>query len=251
MPADPARSEVTVRLCAVSAHPVRPEQPAPPGPRRGPVTRGRGDEGAAPDRRTEVVWALALLLVTAIGGLCFAHGSAPSWLDTMVPAALTSGRHSVLTDVTWLRYPQVVVAGSVVLAVVAFPRDRMRSLVCLVGPPLALATTELAIKPAVGRTLGAGFSYPSGSTVGAAALGVAAVLAAPAAWRGRTVVVASLYGLWMALAVVSLQWHYPTDAAAGLAYGCGVMLLLDAAVMTITEVLARHGLGRRHAPGPG
>ena len=88
-------------------------------------------------------------------------------------------------------------------------------------------TSELVIKPWVGRTLGGGFSYPSGSTVGASALGTALVLAVPVRRRTVAVVAASAYALWMAVAVVSLQWHYPTDAAAGLAYGTGVVLLLD------------------------
>lgn len=166
-------------------------------------------------------------------------------LDTVVPTFLTSDHHSFLTDVTSLRYPQVMVVASAVLAVVAFPRDRVRSLVCLVGPPAALVTTELLVKPLVGRTLGSGLSYPSGSTVGAAALGVAAVLAVPAAWRRATVVVATVYGLWMALAVISLQWHYPTDAAAGLAYGCGFVLLVDVAARSVAVPLCRLGIGRR------
>jgi membrane-associated phospholipid phosphatase len=213
------------------------------------VTAQPGAGASSPARQVELAWAVGLLFLTVIGGVCLAHNSSPTWLDTLVPSALTSGHRSALTDVTWLRYPSVVVAASVVLAAVAFPRDRVRSLVCLVGPALALATTELVFKPAVGRTLGGGLSYPSGSTAGAAALGVAAVLAVPAAWRRRTVVVAVVYGLWMSLAVMSLQWHYPTDAAAGLAYGCGVMLLLDTAALSGAEALRRRTVLRRQGTG--
>jgi membrane-associated phospholipid phosphatase len=213
-------------------------------------TSGHGSAGVgSPDRRHELVWALCLLVLTAVGGLAVAHGSNSSWLDTLAPGLLTSGHHSVLTDVTSLRYPQVVVVASVILAVVAWPRDRIRSLVCLVGPPAALVTTEWVVKPLVGRTLGSGLSYPSGSTVGAAALGVAAVLAVPAAWRRGTVVVAVVYGLWMALAVVSLQWHYPTDAVAGLAYGCGVVLLVDVVVRSAAGILLRPPIGQRAGGG--
>ena len=182
---------------------------------------------------------LALLVLTAIGGLYVAHGNAPTSLDTLVPGFLRSGHHSPLTDVTSLRYPGVVVAGSVLLALVAAPRDRVRSLVCLIGPPLALVTAELVIKPLVDRTLGSGLSYPSGSTVGAAALGTAAVLAVPARWRRPTIVLASIYGVWMAVAVTSLQWHYPTDALAGLTYGCGVVLVVDWAARCGSAALRR------------
>jgi hypothetical protein len=53
------------------------------------------------------------------------------------------------------------------------------------------------------------------------------VLASPARWRAVTVVVGSVFALWMALAVIALQWHLPTDALAGLAYGVGVVLVVD------------------------
>ncbi len=101
-------------------------------------------------------------------------------------------------------------------------------------------TSELVIKPWVGRTLGGGLSYPSGSTVGASALGTALVLAVPVRRRTVAVVAASAYALWMAVAVVSLQWHYPTDAAAGLAYGTGVVLLLDGVACRVVDVIGRH-----------
>ncbi len=206
--------------------------------------RGRGDEG----RRTELIAGLVLLAITAIGGVYVAHGSAPSSLDSLVPGFLSSGHRSLLTNVTSLRYPGVIVGGAVILALVAAPRDRTRSLVCLIGPPLALLTSELVIKPLVDRTLGSGLSYPSGSTVGAAALGAAAVLAVPDRWRRLTIVLASIYGVWMAVAVTSLQWHYPTDALAGLAYGCGVVLVVDWAAQCGSEALRRAKSARQMAP---
>jgi undecaprenyl-diphosphatase len=151
-------------------------------------------------------------------------------------------------DMTTLHHPWVIVAGSVVAAAVAFAQDRPRGLACLVGPPLALVLCELVFKPAVGRTLGGSLSYPSGSTVGAAALATAAVLATPARWRALTAVLGAVYAIWMAVAVVALRWHYPTDALAGLAFGCGFVLLVDAASWLVFERLGgtqgwRSGLG--------
>jgi membrane-associated phospholipid phosphatase len=192
------------------------------------------------DSRVEIAAAIVLLAATGVGGVCFAHGTRPSWLDTWFPSFIGSGHRSVLTDVTALRYPLVIVIGAVGVAAIAFPRDRLRALACLVGPPLALVTSELVIKPWVGRTLGGGLSYPSGSTVGASALGTALVLAVPVRRRTVAVVAASAYALWMAVAVVSLQWHYPTDAAAGLAYGTGVVLLLDGVACRVVDVIGRH-----------
>jgi membrane-associated phospholipid phosphatase len=191
-----------------------------------------------------------LLVATAIGGVCLAHGSDPSSLDTWLPSFIGSGHRSLLTDVTWLRYPVVIVLGAVVIAAVAFPRDRTRAVACLLGPPLALLTSELVIKPWVGRTLGGGLSYPSGSTVGASALGVALVLAVPARRRTVTVVAATAYALWMAIAVVSLQWHYPTDAAAGLAYGAGAVLLLDGGAWLVVDRIRPPTLRRRLGEDP-
>ena len=90
------------------------------------------------------------------------------------------------------------------------------------------------------------YSYPSGSTVGAAALSTAAVLATTIRWRWATVVVASVVSLWMWAAVVVLHWHYPTDALAGLAYGVGVVLVTDAAAWMVLP--ARAGGSRRRRP---
>jgi membrane-associated phospholipid phosphatase len=61
----------------------------------------------------------------------------------------------------------------------------------------------------------------------------------------------------MALAVVALQWHYPTDALAGLAYGAGVVLVVDGAARVVADRrrALRPGRGRVRAreepPEPG
>ena len=93
-------------------------------------------------------------------------------------------------------------------------------------------------------------SFPSGSAAGAAAVAAAVALAVPVGWRTATVAVGSVYALFMAVAVVSLQWHYPTDTLAGLAYGTGVVLLVDVAVSTLGGMV-RTRAGRRSTPSPG
>ena len=95
----------------------------------------------------------------------------------------------------------------------------------------------MVAKPLVGRTLGGGLSYPSGSTVGAAALACAVVLATPPAFRTVSVVLGSLYAFWMTLAVVAAGWHYPTDAFAGLALGVGTVLLADGLFRRIADAV--------------
>jgi membrane-associated phospholipid phosphatase len=176
---------------------------------------------------TEIVVGAVLVALVALGGLYFrwrpASGMVDGWFFDLFP----STKNGAFTAVTALRQPWFVIAGSVVTCAVTVARDLPRALACLVGPPIALVVAELVAKPSVGRMLGGNFSYPSGSTVGAAGLVCALVLATPAAYRIVSVVVGSLYAGWMTLAVVAVGWHYPTDAFAGLALGVGTVLLAD------------------------
>jgi membrane-associated phospholipid phosphatase len=193
-----------------------------------------------------------LLAMAAVGGLYFAiwptSGRIDLWLGYVIPPS-----HSHwLSSVTWLRYPAVIMAGSAVCAVLCFRRDRSRSCACLVAPPMALVLCELVAKPLVGRTLGGSLSYPSGSTVGAAALATAMVLAAPTRWRLVSLIVAGAYVVWMAVAVVSLQWHYPTDAVGGLAFGAGVVLVVDGLLHRVFARAPGHdGAGTTPSPPMG
>jgi membrane-associated phospholipid phosphatase len=181
------------------------------------------------DAVTEVVLGAILVGLTAAGGLWFALRPAAGTVDGWLFDLVGDSRSRWFIDMTTLRYPWVIVVGAMVAAAVTFPRDRPRSLACLAGPPLALLACELVAKPMVGRTLGGTLSYPSGSTVGAAALGAVVVLATPARWRLLAVIAGATYAIWIAVAVVALRWHYPTDAIAGLAFGVGVVVLVDGA----------------------
>jgi membrane-associated phospholipid phosphatase len=189
-----------------------------------------------------------LLVVVALEGLYLAirpaSGLVDGWFLDLVPGS--SG--SWLTDVTWLRFPVVVVIGAVIAAAVTLPRDRARALACLIGPPAALLAAELVVKPLVGRTLGGALSYPSGTTVGAAALATAAVLATPARGRVVAIVVGTVFALWMAVAVVALRWHLPTDAVAGLLFGVGAVLVVDGLTFQGLDFL--HRRGRPKVAGP-
>ena len=195
---------------------------------------------------TEMTVGIVLVALVLAGGLYFAFRPRPVVIDGWFSFLATSAKGTWFTSVTVLRYPVVIVVGAVVTALISLPRDRPWALACLLGPCLALATSELLLKPGVGRTIGGAYSYPSGSTVGAAALAVAAVLAVPKGWRMATGVVASVYALWMALAVVAMQWHLATDSIAGLAYGVGVVLIVDAAI----GMVARRRRRRSATPAP-
>lgn len=192
-----------------------------------------------------------LLVLTAVGGLALARGTDPSLADRWVPAFTGFLRSSRLTDVTVLRYPQVIVLGSALIALAVVTRDPWRALSCFIGPPLALLTCESIVKPLVGRTLGSGLSYPSGSTVGAAALMTALVLATPSRWRPYSIGVGVAYVVWMCEAVLALQWHYPTDAVAGVAFGTGVVLVVDVALLTVRDRVRSRQVQGGSAPSRG
>lgn len=218
-----------------------------------------GDDGAAPvtssssvrvrdepagNRRDkvatiELIVASSLVLATLLGGAYVAVRPGSVAVDGWFLRVIAGSDSSIFTDATSLRYPAVVIVGSIVACGVTVRRDRPRAVACLIGPPLALLTCELMIKPLVGRTLGGAFSYPSGSTAGAAALAAAAVLATPARWRVATVAVGMAYALWMTLAVIALRLHYPTDALAGLAWGVGLVLGADGLAWWIVEGVRR------------
>jgi membrane-associated phospholipid phosphatase len=193
----------------------------------------------ARDASLELLVGALLIVVTAAGAayLSWRPETTPldRWLLDVVGGS--DSDNPAFNDVTHLRYPVAVVVAAAVIALAVIRRDRVRALMCLIGPPLALVTSELAVKPLTGRLLGGQLSYPSGSTVGAAAISAAAVLATSPRWRVVTVTVAASYSLWMSLAVVAIGWHLPTDALAGVAYGVGVVVFLDGIGGKVTAAL--------------
>ena len=216
-----------------------------------------GDPAAVPDclghdrRRqaaVEVAVGSLLVLAMAAGGVYFAHRPASASVDGWFLDVISTSSSPFFRASTPLRYPVIIIAGSIVASGIAFRRDRPLAVACLVGPPLALFLAESMVKPVVGRTFGGALSYPSGSTVGAAALATAFILATPARWRVIAVVAGSAYALWVSVSVITLRLHYPTDALAGLAFGVGVVLLVDGLARMIAdsarEASMRRGTGR-------
>jgi membrane-associated phospholipid phosphatase len=218
----------------------------PAAPPAVPVPPSARDRSA----RLELVVGGVLTLVTVIGGVYLAIWPGPGLIDRWVLDVVPVHKTSAFTVVTQARFPLIVVIGAIVLAAVTVSRDRARALACLVGPPLALGTCELVLKPLVGRTLGGALSYPSGTAVAASALATAMVLATPARWRVVSGVLAGSYALWAALAVIALQWHLPTDALAGCTYGVGIVLMVDGLAWPGLRMLQR-GVDRRRRPDVG
>ena len=89
------------------------------------------------------------------------------------------------------------------------------------GPLATVVGIDLIVKPVVGRTFDGVLSFPSGTVTAVAALATVALLATPDPWRWGAGVAGGTVTVLMAVAVIGLGWHYPTDALGGLAFGAG------------------------------
>ena len=115
----------------------------------------------------------------------------------------------------------------------------------LCGPPLAMVTTSLVLKPIVDRTHKGGLAFPSGHTTSVASLAVtAAVLlvgwvAVPPLVRWLGVV--ALAGLVAAVGVslVGRGYHYATDTMGGSGIALAVVLTTALVVDAVADALAR------------
>lgn len=225
-------------------------------PRRWRLALGHGQVAAPrpllpPSVRPLATALLAVCVaVTVLLGAWFAGQTRAGWLDRGVDAGLRaslSGQHATLNLLARLGnpIPLSVMTAVVLVACLAVRRWRGAILVA-VAVPAAGATTELALKPAIHRTLQGQLSLPSGHATGMFAL--AAVLAVllvdparprvPAALRLILAAVAVAVAGAVAMALVALGAHYFTDAVAGAAVGTGV-------VLAITLILDRLGWSRR------
>ncbi len=174
---------------------------------------------------------LVLLAVAAIGGYELIRRPWTNRIDaagfTAFPANPNSFLYHRVAEIGSLPF----LLGAIALAIVlSIWRDLPRAIACALGPVIAVVVTERIGKPFVGRHLSAlgGDSYPSGTVTAAAALVTVITLAVPMVLRP----VVGLGGLGVigavAIAVVGMRWHYPTDAFGGACVGVGAVLTLDA-----------------------
>ena len=189
---------------------------------------GGRTEAEGPSERAELLVGGILLAWSFVAALIVHHSPAPNALDRWAFAELPVVRHSTwMTRVTELGGLPVLVVGSLLAGVVVFGRDRLRAVACCIGPVAATVLTEWIIKPAVGRHYGGVLTFPSGHVTAVAGLGTAWTLAVPRWLRWPMAAVATAVVVLMSLSVIRLGWHYASDALAGAAVGCGVVLLLD------------------------
>ncbi len=147
--------------------------------------------------------------------------------------------HSWLVEqATRLGSPPSVVVLAFTLSALCLLLGRYRlAVLAVVGPGLTGVCTTF-LKPALGRTIDGGFSFPSGHTGGATSLGLVValiVISVVRPGRGKALCIlaagAVIGGGSVGLAMVASNAHYPTDTLGGFCTAivavCGVALVLD------------------------
>jgi membrane-associated phospholipid phosphatase len=190
---------------------------------------------SAAARPAAVATVVACLLVIAVQAVWIRHGMETGWLDTTVDAkvqAALGGHHLLLAVLVWPGepVPAIAVAAALVLVCALLRRYRQAALVA-VSVPVAVALTELVLKPVIGRTSW-GAPFPSGHVAAAAALAtVLTVLLARTATRVAPVlgaalgITALLVTAAVAVGVIGAGLHHFSDTVGGTAVGIGTVLV--------------------------
>ena len=132
-------------------------------------------------------------------------------------------RVAELSDaITHLADPVPFALISAVLIFIALVRGGPLFAVAVGGALLGAAVSSQILKPALANPRGAFGEYhvaaeafPSGHATAAMALALAAVVVAPARLRPVVGLLAATFALAVGFAVVSLDWHFPSDVAGG------------------------------------
>ena len=205
-------------------------------------------------RRPAALLAAGCVVVTAGLALAFGHQVRADRLDAVVDARIRSavggyqGPLHLLTRLGGLLSVAELTAALVVACLVT-RRWRGAALAGL-AVPAAVALTEYALKPFVGRTISGYHSFPSGHATAMFALAtICAVLLAnpprprlPRVARLLLVIAAVLVAAAVPVAMVALGYHYFTDIVAGTAVGIGTVLLV-ALLIDLARPAARASRG--------
>jgi membrane-associated phospholipid phosphatase len=143
--------------------------------------------------------------------------------------------------------PVPVAAALLLLAPLAWALRGGRGLaLVLVGPPTAMVTTSLVLKPLVERTRGDDLAFPSGHTTSVASLAVVCavlLLGLPVSRTVRLLVVAGLGVLVVAVgaSLVGRGYHYPTDTLGAVGVALAVVPAAALVVDAWADVVADPG----------
>lgn len=191
-------------------------------------------------------WAALVLAcctaLVAVLGVVFAHQSRADPFDRAVDGWFISWLAGHRPLLLWLAAPGTLLPAALLTAAMVagcLLAHRLNgAILAATAVPVSVELDERVFKPLVHRTYLGGLVYPSGHTTAVAA--VAATLTVlllasprPAGARFARVlpVLAFVLAGVVAVAVISLRWHYFTDTVAGasVAIGtvCGLALVLD------------------------
>jgi membrane-associated phospholipid phosphatase len=189
---------------------------------------------------------LPALLVAALGwaemlvlGVHFAGQHTPDPFDARMAAIAYRyiGQRSVLAHI--LVSPSDTATVYAVIAIVFlfgfFARSWTVAALALLGPGLAIAITELLLKPSFGRTFPrGGLSYPSGHTISSVAAFTVALMVGFTLLRTRRgrLVACAVYAvlvIMLTIGLVAMRYHYLTDIVGG--YGMALGVVLPVAVL--------------------
>jgi membrane-associated phospholipid phosphatase len=212
--------------------------------------------------RAGAAWLVAgcAVLVTALG-ILFAHQATADGFDRAVDAPVIGwlfGHHDLQR---WMAFPGTLEPAALLVVAAAagcLLAGRLNgALLTVAAVPVATGLDEVLIKRVVDRTYLGNLAYPSGhvTTVSALAATATVLLLIPPQQAGTRLprilltVVAWAVTVVVAVAVMSLEWHYFTDTIAGAAVGVGTTAGLG---LLIDLPVARRALGRlcRAWPGP-
>lgn len=200
---------------------------------------------------TALIGAVALLALLVLEWILVFHVAAVQRLDanaydgflglSVRPHVTTAARLIAgLCDPT----PYVVLAT--VPVIIALRRRRVL-LACAIVLILAGAneTTEI-LKPLLSAPRPGGLpvsrlspgSWPSGHATASMSLALCMVLASPSRWRPYVAVVGAAFALAVCYSFLTLGWHYPSDALAGLLVA-SIWTLLGVAWLTLVDARRR------------
>jgi hypothetical protein len=194
-----------------------------------------------PLRRPLILAAALAAVVFTVLAVHYTGTSGAGPFDARIDAVIDpigDAHHRTTHFTAELGSPVAVITFALLLSALCYRLDRRRlAVLAIVGPGITGVLTTV-LKPVLGRMIAAGFSYPSGHTGGATALGlVAALLVISLIQPGRATSAAivavsgMLCGGVVGAAMVAIGAHYPTDVVGGfctaVAVVCGAALVLD------------------------
>jgi membrane-associated phospholipid phosphatase len=149
--------------------------------------------------------------------------------------------------------PAVVIAALAGLCAIAVSQGRAQRAIAaalLVGGAglctmiFKVAAAHPRVHPALGDHQLGSTAFPSGHATAAMSLALAAVMIARGRWRLGAAIAGGVYAVGVAIALVVMRWHYPSDVIAGLLVATAVGMLVLAGLRFAAD------RGRRRVPKP-